>query len=131
MRAIALILPLALAACLPQQDPAPDGASDFAYFCADCHGSRGDGKGELAHDLPKAPADLTALRQSHGGAFPGTKVMAKVWGPMAPQDQHAIMPGFAALFESDLVPYDGGDGVYTPTPRRLVAISEYLKTIQR
>jgi hypothetical protein len=32
--------------------------------------------------------------------------------------------------EGDLVPYDGGDGIPTPTPVRLVALAEYLRTLQ-
>ena len=29
-----------------------------------------------------------------------------------------------------MVPYDGGDGIASPTPVRLVQIAEYLKTLQ-
>jgi hypothetical protein len=43
---------------------------------------------------------------------------------------HRAMPSFAPLLEGALVPYDGGDGIDTPTPERLVALAEYLKAIQ-
>ena len=40
------------------------------------------------------------------------------------------MPEFGPLLQGDLVPYDGGDGIATPTPVRLVQITEYLKALQ-
>ena len=40
------------------------------------------------------------------------------------------MPEFAPLMEGDQVLFDGGDGIATPTPERLVALAEYLKAIQ-
>ena len=43
---------------------------------------------------------------------------------------HRAMPSFAPLLEGALVPYDGGDGIETPTPERLVALAEYLKRLQ-
>ena len=41
-----------------------------------------------------------------------------------------VMPDFGPLLEGETVPYDGGDGIETPTPIRLVQLAEYLKTIQ-
>ena len=35
-----------------------------------------------------------------------------------------------ALLEGDLVPFDSGDGRMTPTPRKLVALVEYLRSVQ-
>jgi len=40
------------------------------------------------------------------------------------------MPAFADLVDGDLVPFDGGDGIMTPTPVRLVQLAEYLRSIQ-
>ena len=89
------------------------------------------GEGELLEALS---ADLTRLSARNGGVFPGTRVMAKIWGytGVAPgrQDAGSPMPEFAALLQGELVPYDGGDGIQTPTPVRLVQIAEYLKTLQ-
>ncbi|MGA0540188.1 c-type cytochrome [Neotabrizicola sp. VNH66] len=130
MRPVLLLLPLALAACLPQ-DKRPTGAEDFTTYCAACHGAGGMGDGELAGGLTKKPANLTTLAARNGGTFPKTKVMAKIWGYTGGKDSHAVMPQFGPLLESELVPYDGGDGIQTPTPVRLVQIAEYLQTLQR
>jgi hypothetical protein len=84
----------------------------------------------MAAELAKAPADLTGLSKRNGGVFPTTRVMAQIWG-YAGGKGRGIMPDFAPLMEGELMPYDGGDGIATPTPVRLVAIAEYLKGLQR
>ena len=126
---VMIILPLALAACIDERKPS--GAGDFSTFCSACHGAAGAGDGAAAAGLPQKPADLTTLSARNGGTFPGTAVMGKIWGYTGGRDSHAVMPEFAALLQSDLVPYDGGDGLFTPTPSRLVEIAEHLKTLQR
>ena len=42
-----------------------------------------------------------------------------------------VMPAFAPLLDTDLVLFDGGDGIATPTPLRLVQLGEYVKTLQQ
>lgn len=128
-----LSLSLGLAACV-ERDIRPSGSEDFADFCAACHGLSGRGDGDMAAQLDRKPADLTRLSARSGGVFPGTRVMAKIWGytGVAPgrQDRASPMPEFGPLLQGDLVPYDGGDGIKTPTPVRLVQIAEYLKSLQ-
>jgi mono/diheme cytochrome c family protein len=132
MRAIIAIgaLALALAACTDgQPDPQVHPREDFAANCAACHGTGGRGDGPAAATLARKPADLTQLSARNGGVFPGTRVMAKIWG-YADGDTGSPMPGFAPMLDSALVPYDGGDGILTPTPVRLVALAEYLRLLQ-
>ena len=85
--------------------------------------------GIAAAGLTQKPADLTLLSRSNGGSFPTTRVMAQIWGYAGAKGQ-GVMPDFAPLMEGEMVPYDGGDGIMTPTPVRLVALAEYLKTLQ-
>jgi mono/diheme cytochrome c family protein len=120
-----------LAACVAVDAPerAIDPADDFAAYCSACHGAGGTGDGEMAGDLAKQPADLTLLAKRNKGVFPTTKVMAQIWG-YAGMKGKGVMPNFGPLMEGDIVPYDGGDGIETPTPVRLVALAEYLKTLQ-
>lgn len=131
MRLIALASVLALAACVEtaKTDEQTTGAEDYTAYCAACHGASGKGDGEAGVGLAKKPADLTLLSKHNKGAFPTTKVMAQIWG-YAGKKGKGIMPDFAPLLEGETVPYDGGDGIETPTPVRLVQIAEYLKTIQ-
>lgn len=128
MRLQWIMLPLALAACVEPE--APTGAEDFASYCAACHGSSGRGDGPAAAGLDRKPADLTRISARNGGAFPGTAVMAKIWGYTGDRETGSPMPEFGPLLQGDLVPYDGGDGIGTPTPIRLVQIAEYLRLLQ-
>ncbi|NTT86239.1 c-type cytochrome [Tabrizicola fusiformis] len=124
-----LIALLFLAACVPGAKDGPDAAQDYADYCSACHGATGRGDGIAAAGLSKKPADLTRLAARNGGAFPTTRVMAQIWG-YAKAKGRGVMPDFAPMMTGDLVPYDGGDGIETPTPERLVALAEYLKTLQ-
>jgi hypothetical protein len=132
MRWTMLLLPLALAGCI--EKATPTGAEDFATYCAACHGTGGRGDGPSAEGLGRKPADLTGLSDRNGGEFPGTKVMAKIWGytGVTPggRDGGSPMPEFGPLLQGELVPYDGGDGIATPTPVRLVQLAEFLRVLQ-
>ena len=129
MRLVLLVVALGLAACV-EKERTPTGAEDFATYCAACHGAGGKGDGPAAEGLDRKPADLTRIAARNGGEFPGTRVMAKIWGYTGGRNGASPMPQFGPLLQGDLVPYDGGDGIATPTPVRLVQIAEYLKTIQ-
>jgi cytochrome c553 len=131
MRIIALAVVLGLGGCVEAGKPAAQnsGAADYADYCAACHGASGKGDGAAAAGLAKKPADLTTLAKRNHGTFPTTRVMAQIWG-YAGKRGEGIMPDFAPLLEGEAVPFDGGDGIQTPTPLRLVQIAEYLKTLQ-
>jgi mono/diheme cytochrome c family protein len=123
-----------LAACLPTAGPGPaptpTGAEDFAAYCVTCHGAEGRGDGPQAAALPVRPADLTTLSARNGGAFPMTRVMAKIWGYTGRDGE--VMPQFAPLLDSEnLVLFDGGDGILTPTPLRLVQLGQHVQSLQR
>lgn len=129
--ATALGVAALLCACVGQlpNTQKTTGAQDYADYCAACHGPAGKGDGDAAAGLAKKPADLTTLAARNKGSFPTTKVMAQIWG-YAGKKGKGVMPDFAPLLEGDTVPYDGGDGIATPTPIRLVELAEYLKTLQ-
>ena len=84
----------------------------------------------MARRMQKAPKDLTLIRLRHGNAFPRAKVMSIIDGYARSDIAGPGMPEFGELLEGDLVPFDSGDGIQTPTPRKLVALLEYLETIQ-
>jgi mono/diheme cytochrome c family protein len=132
-----LLAPLAalglLAACLPADrnsaEAIPTGAEDFATYCSGCHGADGTGNGPDAAGLATRPANLTTILARNGGTFPMTRVMAQIWGYA--QENGRVMPRFAPLLDSNLVFFDSGDGIETPTPLRLVQLGEYVKSIQK
>ncbi|MFZ1471218.1 MAG: cytochrome c [Paracoccaceae bacterium] len=123
-----LILPL-VAACTPEEQP-PTGAQDFAAFCSSCHGAGAKGDGPMATTLDHRPADLTRIARRNGGDYPKLRVMAKIWGYTGGKGGAAVMPNFGPLLDSQMVPYDAGDGIESPTPLRLVQLAEYVESLQ-
>lgn len=106
------------------------GAGDYARLCASCHGPEGRGDGPAAAGLASRPADLTRIARRAGGTYPRLQVMSRIYGyTMGSSDSH--MPQFGDLLEGPSVLYDPGDGIETPTPARLVALQQYLETLQR
>ena len=127
---LALLCLPALAACVDTKDTADTVAEDFATYCAACHGPTGKGDGDAAAGLARKPANLTRLSAKNGGKFPTTRVMAQIWG-YAGAKGRGVMPDFGPMLQGEMVPYDGGDGIETPTPIRLVELAEYLKRLQQ
>lgn len=130
---------MALAGCQSETAIEPAGTSastgpgDYAMLCAGCHGASGKGDGADAAGLDKAPADLTALAAANGGAFPMARVLGHIWGYTeatgAPVPDRT-MPDFGSLLQSELVLFDAGDGIATPTPSRLVELAVYIESLQ-
>jgi len=126
---------VALAACEPtgsdETMPGPaDGRALYMENCAVCHGADAKGNGPTARAMAKAPKDLTLIAVRHGDRFPRAKVLSIIDGYARSDLKGPNMPEFGALLSGDLVPLDTGDGVPTPTPRKLVALLEYLESIQ-
>lgn len=123
------LLALTAAACMPEAR-ITTGAGDYREFCASCHGPDARGDGPAAAGLVPPPADLTLIARQNGGSFPRSQVMSRIYGyTMGASD--SPMPAFGHLLEGKTVLYDSGDGRETPTPWRLVALSQYLERIQR
>jgi mono/diheme cytochrome c family protein len=126
MRRLAL-LPLLLAACTPQASTLPTeadisperGLALFQQDCAACHGAEGMGG---------SGPDLTGL--GRGDAFPTMRVMAQIDGLGRHGDPDAVMPEFGAAGLGDTVIVER-DGLGMPVPADLLALTEYLRTLQR
>ncbi|TCS61857.1 c-type cytochrome [Primorskyibacter sedentarius] len=123
------IAALGVAGCMTAEMPvASDGRALFVENCAVCHGNDGRGNGPMARAMTKAPKDLTLIEVRNGGSFPRAKVLSTIDGYTRLDMPN--MPEFGALLEGDEIPFDSGDGKMTPTPRKLVALVEYLESIQ-
>lgn len=118
----------AVAACAAERPPAPEmGRALFAEHCVICHGSQGRGDGMLAEELPVTPADLTGIAARNGGVFPWSDVMAKIHGYSGRAD---VMPEFGTVLSGPTLMWTNEEGVRIKTPRGLLAIAEYLASIQ-
>ncbi|MGC1489524.1 MAG: cytochrome c [Albidovulum sp.] len=120
-----------IGACVPKASPPPSGHALYQGFCQSCHGDQGKGDGPLAGDLAKKPADLTKISARNGDVFPVVRVMSVIDGYTRKNDHGSIMPEMGALLEDGpMVLVDTGDGIDTPVPAQLYALSEYLRSIQ-
>lgn len=106
------------------------GRGDYVQFCAECHGPMGKGDGSRSATLDIPAMDLTSIAARNGGTFPKRKVMAVIYGNSPEHPKGTTMPGYGLLLEGRTVNYDSGDGIETPTPWRLVALTEYLERLQ-
>jgi mono/diheme cytochrome c family protein len=120
-----------IGACVPKAPPPPSGQALYQGFCQSCHGDQGKGDGPLAGDLARKPADLTRISARNGGVFPTVKVMSVIDGYTRKNDHGSIMPEMGAvLADGPMVLVETGDGIETPVPAQLYALSEYLRGIQ-
>lgn len=122
-----------LAACMMDLDErvsASNGAQFFASNCAGCHSADARGYGGPLQDLLPAP-DLTLLARRNGGAFPEIETLSTIYGPTYHRERGTIMPEFGRRDLGPMVIVEREDGIGTPIPADLIALSEYLRSIQR
>ena len=131
MRHLFLLAPLALMACVPT-DPHDDisGRNAFLESCAGCHGVDAKGTGAMAEGLDPRPADLTTIAARNGGTFPRDRVMSVIDGYQRGSHFSPAMPEFGATDLGDTVIVEE-NGVGTPVPERLLALADYLESIQQ
>lgn len=126
-----LLIPLLLGACVSQQPDTSVEAGKAAYQkdCAACHGTDGRGAGDFGVELFTIPPDLTTLSAQNGGDFPRDYVMSVIDGYDRSHAFSAAMPEFGVLDLGPTVIVEE-DGVGTPVPATLLALANYLETIQ-
>ena len=96
------------------------GASLFARDCTTCH--RQDARGG------RGP-DLTTLTARAGGTFPRDRVMGTIDGLARHGDATAVMPEFGARGMGPTVVVEH-DGLGTPVPADLLALTSFLDSVQ-
>ena len=127
MRKFILLSVLGLSACV--EEPV-DGRSAYMADCAGCHGADARGGGQVARQLGEVAPDLTTIASRNGGTFPRTQVMSTIDGLDRGTHFSAIMPEFGAGDMGETVIVEE-DGLGTPVPARLLALTDYLESIQR
>lgn len=119
---IAPILLIVAAGCTPQT---VDGRKEFVENCAACHGRTGVGDGPMAANLIREPSNLTTLAERNNGVFPRDYVMSTIDGLNRDPHFSGAMPEFG---EGDM----GAQVMVgrTPVPAKLLALTNYLESIQ-
>jgi len=128
MKKLSIIAGLALTACVETPD-APEGKQLYMDNCASCHGFDAKGTGEMADVLIKMPPDLTTLKARYKGEFPTDYVMSTIDGLKRKPHFSGAMPEFGAGDMGDTVIVEK-DGIGTPVPAELLALTEYLESVQ-
>ena len=131
MRPFILLAPLALMACVPDPHEEVSGRAAFLESCAGCHGEDGTGTGPLAPGLDPHPADLTTIAVRNGGTFPRDRVMSTIDGFARGAHFSPAMPEFGETDLGDTVVVEETPGVGTPIPEKLLALADYLQSIQQ
>lgn len=120
----------ATAACVQTQEPI-NGRAAFMESCAGCHGTDARGAGDIGRTLDIVPPDLTTLAARNGGVFPRDAVMSTIDGLTRRPHFSADMPEFGAGDMGDTIIVENPDGTGTPVPERLLALADYLESLQR
>ena len=118
-----------LAACVEEAKPTSDA---FAENCAACHGADARGNGPAAAGLGVEIPDLTLISARNGGSFPFSSVMSTIDGYSRGAHSANVMPEFGATEDlGEMVVFEVGDGNGIPVPRKLLAMAQYLESLQR
>lgn len=117
------------AACVTETE-VPNGKAMFAADCAGCHAVNAKGDGPVAVSAGLAAPDLTTLSERNGGTFPREAVMATIDGLNRPAHFGVGMPEFGAGDLGEAVIVETPDGLGTPTPVGLIALADYLESVQ-
>jgi mono/diheme cytochrome c family protein len=113
-------------------DQGAAGKELYERYCSACHGAGGKGDGVAGETMKVRPADLTTIASRHGGEFPMEYVVQTIDGREA---LHAhgtpVMPVWGERLGDEI----GGAakhsvGLERRVQGRIIALAEYLKTIQ-
>jgi len=108
-------------------DAAQAGQRTYAYYCQDCHGSEGTGKGPIAVVLKVKPANLTTLAKKNRGEFPLERVVRSIDGRQRTVAHGTKMPIWGLEFQDRSSDANQEEDVR----RRIEQLVEYLRTLQR
>lgn len=126
------LLPFALilvAGCA-SETVVPNGKTMFIQDCAGCHGVDAMGAGPVGQSMGLLAPDLTGLSARNGGVFPREAVMATIDGLNRGPHFANTMPEFGAGDMGEAVIVETPDGLGTPTPVGLIALADYLESVQ-
>ena len=120
----------ALGAALPAGADPADGEEAFYDFCAGCHGDAARGDGPMTEILTLDVPDLTRLAARAGGDFPWLRVLKAIEQGGGIAAHGGPMPVFGALFDDDRVIGEAPDGTLVESSARILAILEWLESLQ-
>ena len=124
-----------LAICLAMPAGAQDGAPGEELYlsrCGACHGVGAMGDGPMASLMTVPVPDLTQLALRNDGAFPRADVVRMIDGRLMLRGHggEAPMPVFGPILGGGSAVIDGPDGTVIETRGDVLAIAQYIETLQ-
>jgi mono/diheme cytochrome c family protein len=118
----------ALAQTAPEPQAVSPGREAYLQYCASCHGPDADGKGPMAEELRRPPADLTRLTERFGSPLRPREVLDRVDGRnMARAHGSSEMPVWGRKLASNAPRTQGTE---VQTRGTLLIIIDYLASLQ-
>ena len=107
------------------------GAETFKTHCAACHGATGVGDGEFADVMTVKPADLTNLTARNHGEFPYLTTLRTIDGRTMVRGHGVLMPVWGDVFKSEIGDTAGPYGAELLIRARMIALVDYVETLQK
>ena len=107
-----------------------DGKTLYMQNCVSCHGVDARGDGPAAARLSTLPPDLTNIAARRDGEWPALEIMEILSGysrNILPREE---MPVIVDLLDNDMSEFDTGNGDPILMPTKLIAIADYLESLQ-
>jgi len=105
------------------------GREHYLTYCRNCHGTYGEGDGQLAALLKVSTPDLTGIAARNGGAYPARWVRDRIDGTESvPAHGDRFMPVWGVVL--DPARGAGGEEERVKVLRQLDEIVLYLESIQ-
>ena len=107
-------------------------AGEVLYLenCVSCHGVDATGDGPVAARLSTPPPDLTKIAARRDGEWPALEIMEILSGYSSNILPREEMPVVVNLLDNDMSEFDTGNGDPILMPIKLIAIAEYLESLQ-
>ncbi len=109
------------------EETTPNGRNLFLRYCAECHGD--DARGGEGNSTTPAP-NMTKIAERRGSVWPMLEIISIVDGytkTTAPQEG---MPVISELTKGAQIEFDTGNGITVAVSANLMAIAQYLESIQ-
>ncbi len=128
LRLVLCLFVLALPAAADEEEL---GQQTYLYACAGCHGPDATGGGPITDLLSVEPPDLTRIATRHDGTFDRLRIIHTIDGRSGMRAHGGAMPIFGALFSGDPAVEDAPDGTPIMASRRVLALVDWLESIQQ
>lgn len=130
MRFASVLGLLAVAACVAAPKPVEVGRGAYQENCATCHGESAAGDGRMAVFVRGGVPSLRQLSKNNGGTFPDAHVVRVITKVSDLHDGIVAMPDFGALLDASPTVFTAPNGERIETDATVLAIVDYLKTVQ-